>query len=249
MLSLIKKFFTLLFILILGCLAIWIIKPTKLIEKLIPSNQEINSEPKRIYKPTQPTLSKPVINPQSVKNNDWFAEKRWLTDAEIDWANKQIASDDKFKVLNSSIFHDAKLLSNEYFSELLNQITSFQGELIFIPVNQPNFHWSLLVYEVKSKTFYHYDTLRGANWDYTQTLCEELLGFLLESWQSSSYHLKTQHEIKQDNSWDCGIAVISLIKRISEQYRDNMENIDLGEFDFKKDRGELRDLYLKNKNF
>ncbi|CAG8739985.1 16939_t:CDS:2, partial [Racocetra persica] len=42
-----------------------------------------------------------------------------------------------------------------------DELTDATAELVFIPVNQPNFHWSLLVYEAKTKTFYHYDTLRG----------------------------------------------------------------------------------------
>ncbi|CAG8461805.1 14961_t:CDS:2 [Racocetra fulgida] len=49
------------------------------------------------------------------------------------------------------------------FTYLLSELTDATAELVFIPVNQPNFHWSLLVYETKTKTFYHYDTLGGAN--------------------------------------------------------------------------------------
>jgi hypothetical protein len=57
--------------------------------------------------------------------------------------------------------------------------------------------------------------------------------------------LQTQHDIKQGNSYDCGVAVISLIERISGKYQENMENIDLGEFDFGKDRKDLRKTYFK----
>lgn len=78
-------------------------------------------------------------------------------------------------------------------------------ELVLIPVNNPNFHWSLLVYEVKNKKFYHWDTLKGVNWDYAKPLCEELLKFLPENWQSPNY------QIKQRNGWDCGVATINVI--------------------------------------
>jgi hypothetical protein len=37
------------------------------------------------------------------------------------------------------------------FPVLLSEFTSFSGELVFIPVNNPDFHWSLLVYETKKK--------------------------------------------------------------------------------------------------
>jgi len=56
--------------------------------------------------------------------------------------------------------------------------------------------------------------------------------------------LKTRHDLRQGNSADCGIAVIALIKRISEKYQGDMENIELGVFDFKNERKILREEYL-----
>ncbi|MDR1670199.1 MAG: hypothetical protein LBR43_00535 [Spiroplasmataceae bacterium] len=222
MIGIIKKFFTLLFILLLGCLLFWLINKKQ-----------------------------PNFRPENPKDQSWFSEQRWLTDAEIDWAVEQIPLSDKFKTLPAYQFHYVKEAKREEaeadlaFPELLNTINDQSKELIFIPVNNPDFHWSLLVYEVKTKIFYHYDTLRGANWEYAQPLCEELLKFLLVDWQDASYHLQTQHDIKQGNSYDCGVAVISLIERISGKYQENMENIDLGEFDFGKDRKDLRKTYFK----
>ncbi|CAG8477145.1 15729_t:CDS:2 [Cetraspora pellucida] len=61
------------------------------------------------------------------------------------------------------------------FRELLNQINDSSKELVFIPINNPNFHWSLLVYETRSKCFYHWDTLGGANWGYGKEVVYELL--------------------------------------------------------------------------
>jgi Ulp1 family protease len=56
------------------------------------------------------------------------------------------------------------------------------------------------------------------------------------------------HEIKQNNGYDCGVAVISLIKRIRERYRGDLRKIELGEFDFKNDRRKLRKKYLADNN-
>jgi Ulp1 family protease len=85
-------------------------------------------------------------------------------------------------------------------------------------VNNPDFHWSLLVYETKTKKFYHFDTLRGANDSYVQPLTKELLKFLLEIWQDPIHHWETRYHLKQGNSWDCGIAVIEIAKQIMRDY-------------------------------
>src|SRR5690242_364577 len=89
---------------------------------------------------------------------------------------------EKFKVLLAHQFHyvketkgTAEANAHLAFSELLSELTGFSGELVFIPVNSPNFHWSLLVYEVESKKFYHFDTLSGVNYGYTKPLAKELL--------------------------------------------------------------------------
>jgi Ulp1 protease family, C-terminal catalytic domain len=189
---------------------------------------------------------------QAEKNKEWFSPQRWLTDQEIDWATKRLEKDNRFKILPAHQFHYVKEAGNKIeakahlaFPELLNELTSFSGKLVFIPVNNPDFHWSLLVYETNTKCFYHFDTLKGANWEYAKPLCEEILSFLLENWQSASYHLKTKHDIKQGNGYDCGVTAITLIKRVSEKYQGNLEEIELGTFDFKEERNYWRGLYLK----
>ncbi|CAG8792230.1 14619_t:CDS:2, partial [Racocetra persica] len=82
--------------------------------------------------------------------------RRWLTDKEIDWATAKMEK----KQSNAGLFSGKE---EELFTYLLSELTDATAELVFIPVNQSNFHWSLLVYETKTKTFYHYDTLGGAN--------------------------------------------------------------------------------------
>jgi Ulp1 family protease len=134
------------------------------------------------------------------------------------------------------------------FPVLLSELTSFTGDLVFIPVNNPDFHWSLLVCECKIRKFYHYDTLHGANDYYVQDLVKDLLAQIHQNNQVDlNRYLIPEHDIHQGNGYDCGIAVISIIKRISEKYEGDMKNIDLGIFDFKKDREELRKKYLVEK--
>ncbi|CAG8821254.1 1130_t:CDS:2 [Gigaspora margarita] len=80
----------------------------------------------------------------------------------------------------------------------------------------------LLVYEVRSKTFYHYDTLRGANYEHAKPLVKELLQ---QIHQTNSPNLDKslikRHDIRQGNGWDCGVAVIAIMRRIIELSTDN----------------------------
>lgn len=201
-----------------------------------------------------------AIEDDEENNKNWFAPKHWLTDREIDWAIKKNSQDKQDASLHSAKFlkaldfmyarnNPSTIEADSYmsFPLLLSELTGFKGELVFIPVSQPDFHWSLLVYETKTKTFYHYDTLKGANWTYAKPLCEELLGSLLENWQSPSYHLKTQHDIRQDNDYDCGIAVIEITENIMKIYNNSLENMNLGEFDFPQSRNKWREEWLKIK--
>src|SRR6185295_6217564 len=90
-----------------------------------------------------------------------------------------------FKFLEATQFMFAKeaLASKDVearvsFPTLLSESTAAQYDLVFIPVNNPDFHWSLLVYEQATKCFWHFDTLRGVNDGYVQPLVRELIKHL-----------------------------------------------------------------------
>jgi hypothetical protein len=56
-----------------------------------------------------------------------------------------------------------------------------------------------------------------------------------------------RHKIRQNNGYDCGVAVIAIIERIRDKYTGRMENIELGRFNFEEERKGLRKKYLKDK--
>ncbi|CAG8556596.1 20009_t:CDS:1, partial [Racocetra fulgida] len=58
-------------------------------------------------------------------------------------------------------------------------------------------------------------------------------------------HFLARHKIRQNNGWECGVAVIAIMRRIRKGYKGDLENIQLGEFDFRKERKELRKKYLE----
>ncbi|CAG8670884.1 9119_t:CDS:1, partial [Ambispora gerdemannii] len=105
-------------------------------------------------------------------------------------------------------------------------------------------------YETKSQTFYHYDTLKGANYYYVKPLVSELCQQIQQTNNIKlTDYLIPQHHIQQKNTCDCGIAVIALIQKISEQYstlspQQYVGNLSLGQLDFAQQRQELRTEYL-----
>ncbi|CAG8584205.1 14683_t:CDS:2, partial [Cetraspora pellucida] len=173
------------------------------------------------------------------KKTEEINKGRWLTDKEIDWASQRLAKDVRFKILPAHQFHlvrEAKRKDDPLiFTQLLADINDLDKELVFIPVNQTNYHWSLLVYESKSQKFWHYDTLGGTNYQYIKPLVRELLEQIREvrniKEEYLSKYLLPRHDLRQNNGSDCGYGRF----RMGE---------DLGEFDFQKEREELRTKYL-----
>ncbi|CAG8494997.1 25212_t:CDS:1, partial [Racocetra persica] len=94
--------------------------------------------------------------------------------------------------------------------------------------------------------FYHWDSLGGANWGYAEGLVRELLSQIhsTDNLNLKQFLVKRQ-EVRQNNGWECGIAIIATMKRIREKYSGSIKDIELGEFDFKKVREELRMKYLQ----
>ncbi|CAJ0841952.1 10691_t:CDS:2 [Entrophospora sp. SA101] len=108
------------------------------------------------------------------------------------------------------------------FPILLNELTSFEGELV------------------------------SPNHKYVEPLVNELLTQILQINEPDlDKHLKFIDTVKQNNFYDCGVAIIAIIQRIIERYEteydisDNeLSVVELGEFDFPQERKELRERYI-----
>ncbi|CAH1759426.1 13459_t:CDS:2 [Entrophospora sp. SA101] len=110
------------------------------------------------------------------------------------------------------------------------------------------------VYERATRIFYHYDTLKSSpNHKYVEPLVNELLTQILQINEPDlDKHLKFIDTVKQNNFYDCGVAIIAIIQRIIERYEteydisDNeLSVVELGEFDFPQERKELRERYIR----
>lgn len=214
-------------------------------------------------------------------SKEWFSENRQLTAEEINWALKKMPKHNKIKILLAEQFNLTdvayKLIedkdNNMLFSQLLNDIQDESAELVFIPVNNDDNHWSLLIYEKSSTFFYHYDINGGVNFEYTASLLRDLLTQMKPSVKSSmneqwwEIFVKNRLSQKKENDYNGGIAVINIIKRIIQLYntrfritaetikrddgnysvsKHNLETVEksLGEFDFSEERKFWQEKYF-----
>ena len=224
--------------------------------------EKIKNNKRKITQQSTCLKNRKVINHSSKKSqvikepiynkNNWFVPQKWLTDQEIDWALEQATNQfpyqqiSWFKILETTQFMFANETPKQdieaaiSFPVLLSELTGFNGKLVFIPINNPDFHWSLLVYEKATQIFYHWDTLPSSpNHGYIKPLVKDLLQQLQQTNNPNlAQHLVLRDEIKQPNSWDCGVAVIEVAKRIMERYDNSLGNIDLGEFNLPQARKE-----------
>ncbi|RHZ36906.1 Ulp1 family isopeptidase [endosymbiont GvMRE of Glomus versiforme] len=165
---------------------------------------------------------------------DWFTPRRWIIDREIDWAMGKVVNEidyrkvAKYKILDNIDFMFVKEVDrNDFegsmaFPTLLSNLTNktSDGELVFIPVNNPNFHWSLLAYEKDTKTFHHWDTLENApNHGYAKPVVKELLQHLHNSNSPDliNTHFKLKNKVRQPNTYDCGVAVIAFMEKMIKE--------------------------------
>ncbi|CAG8466646.1 4055_t:CDS:10 [Paraglomus brasilianum] len=111
------------------------------------------------------------------------------------------------------------------FPELINEINDKSKELVFIPVNNPDFHWSLLVYETNSKKFYHFDSsLKGVNYEYAKPLVQDLLKQIHQNNEVDlEQYLVKKHDIKQGNGHDCGVARVEEVLGIKNNNDEKQE--------------------------
>lgn len=151
----------------------------------------------------------------SSKNSDdiTFAPQKWLTDAEIDWALQEIKKDYSKNHTFISVYEWPLLKSNsdaEANARLFSELAKQDKELIFIPINNPNTHWSLLVYEIKSNKFCHLDSSKQKlNSQYIKEVVDHLC--LHKNANFAELNVPCQ-----PNSYDCGIYLITFVKLLSE---------------------------------
>jgi len=106
-----------------------------------------------------------------------------------------------------------------------------------------------LVYEVKNKNFYHFDTLKKGNKEYVGPLVKELLKHIHEDENINlTTHLFFRNSAIQENTSVCGVAVIAITERIVREGLDaNLVDLDHN-FEPEREmwRQRLKSVYLES---
>jgi len=109
-------------------------------------------------------------------------------------------------------------------ARLFSQLAEHDNELVFIPVINPETHWSLLVYETKSNKFYHLDSSKQKlNREYVKDLVDHLCQHKDATFED------VDNRPLQPNADDCGIYLLTFTKLLSknpELLRDGIPEID-----------------------
>lgn len=154
------------------------------------------------------------INDSSIFNGEVaFVPRKWLTDQEIEFALKRIEAESVSNHIFISSYEWPLIKSNsdeQANARLFSELAKQEKELVFIPINNPNTHWSLLVYKTKQNKFYHLDSSQEKiNSNYIKDIVNHLC-------QHKNAEFAELNVPLQPNSYDCGIYLITFVKLLSD---------------------------------
>lgn len=116
--------------------------------------------------------------------------------------------------------------------EIVKQCRTTRQQLVFIPINNANFNWSVLVYYTKSKQFYHYD-LMGLNQTHLQKFHQQLTKRL-----GVSNHLNSPVISTQGKNYESGLAAVGVVRCL-------VNNLPLSSIDLAAERTYWKERWIK----
>lgn len=147
------------------------------------------------------------------------------------WLNDQIISfyfeylqQEKFHLnprilfISPEVTQLMKLMQGRDLLDLLAQIQILEKEFVFFALNNNETtraggsHWSLLVMSKPENVFYHFDSSNNTNY----SNCDQFVRSLKEALNCRNFILKSPRSLQQNNSYDCGIHVLSMAEKIGE---------------------------------
>ncbi|XP_043270475.1 sentrin-specific protease-like [Venturia canescens] len=140
---------------------------------------------------------------------------RWLNDEIInsyfDLISKERTFGQRVYAMSSFFFPRLHLNGYEAVRRWTKKINIFKYDKVLVPVHLGN-HWCLAIINFENKTIIYYDSFKGKNPRYLETLLQYLIKeagqkeekpIIKEEW-----HLATKQDIpRQTNGYDCGVFV------------------------------------------
>eukprot|EP01100_Stratorugosa_tubuloviscum_P007726 TRINITY_DN318_c0_g3_i4.p1 TRINITY_DN318_c0_g3~~TRINITY_DN318_c0_g3_i4.p1 ORF type:complete len:216 (+),score=55.33 TRINITY_DN318_c0_g3_i4:177-824(+) len=115
-------------------------------------------------------------------------------------------------------------LSDSDLREILQPHNFYQQDIVLLPVNDSlstdqvsGSHWSLLVFFKKENIFRHYDSLMNVNKNAALRIANRFSSIL-----SISTSILEFQGIRQQNSYDCGIYLLSFADLVATIYKQSL---------------------------
>lgn len=150
--------------------------------------------------------------------------QNWVSDDVVskyfDLLNSKVLKNKNLFCMNPLISQGIKLLDD--YSHLLDPPNLRNFNHLFIPVNdsintsgEGGTHWSLLVYNKTQASFFYYDSCGKYNIEHAQIIAGKIHKYLNNSNADNAKVMLVQSP-QQDNNYDCGIFMVSMVDRIIE---------------------------------
>jgi sentrin-specific protease 8 len=129
-----------------------------------------------------------------------------------------------FAFVNPSIVQYLKLCSSLQEAEMcfLQPLDLANKEYIFFPINNNNdaqsaggSHWSLLVYQKATASFYSFDSINGSNEKETRSFYNKFRTYF-----NTNQLKEAENFPKQSNSSDCGVYVLGATELIAKHVKE-----------------------------
>uniref|UniRef100_A0A1B6DLD8 Ubiquitin-like protease family profile domain-containing protein n=1 Tax=Clastoptera arizonana TaxID=38151 RepID=A0A1B6DLD8_9HEMI len=145
----------------------------------------------------------------------------WLNDAIIEfyfeYIQNETSKSEEILLISPAVTQCLKGTDPSQVSVFLDPLQAKEKKLICLAVNDcENFnspggsHWSLLVFSKYEKTFYHFDSSTGSNYQQAQKVVSNICDYF-----NCSDELSEEKTLQQSNSYDCGIHLLCCVKNIA----------------------------------
>jgi sentrin-specific protease 8 len=169
-------------------------------------------------------------------------EGNWLNDQLIafvyEFFENELFKDEKhlFAFLNPSTVQYLKLCASLQEAEMcfLQPLELSSKEFIFFPLNNNRHaqkdggsHWSLLVYNKSTSSFYYFDSMGSSNEEQTRSFFNKFKEFF-----KTTQFIKAENFPNQVNSSDCGVYVLGATELIAKHIKKNKTQLNEFNLDF-----------------
>jgi len=226
-------------------------------EKPLPSEKHTGKEPlpseNHTCEKPLPSEKRTGEKPLHSEINVSLQHGNWLTDAAVDYAISQAVKSCPHlcQTLPAALIQAIKLTKFVDLPDVLDTLSICEKPLLLLPINSSEqdhvdagTHWSLLVYSVVENTFFHLDSVNGANKKSAEKVALRLNRYYCLDASTVIINIDIP---QQQNSADCGIHVALNAELVCAHYTLRRIVADLPSVTLQPAKGRRLDLIASNK--